>query len=146
MASMSGGPLDAGTSRRGDGNRATDDVVRILVDDVRVFRDGRPCFVVTDVQAAIELLEGMRPVVVDELWLDYDLGGGATSLELVNYLVAAAARGEFVPVARIHVHSSNVLGAFEITKMLRAAGYLVEREYNKMLWTRRGGLPTDNEI
>lgn len=114
------------------------DFVRVLVDDVRSFRDDRACHIVRTAIGAIELLRQLElDGIIDELWLDYDLGGGSTILPVVSWLVEASAQVDPLPVRRIRVHSSNVVGAFKITGMLRAAGYQVEREYNRMLWTRQ---------
>jgi hypothetical protein len=107
----------------------------VLVDDVRSFGDGRPCRIARTSAEAIALLEALRYVTIDELWLDHDLGGGLTVVPLVDYMVDAAQRGNPTHVRSIFVHSKNVGGAHRITVALRAAGYEVEGSFNLGIWT-----------
>src|SRR6478736_653193 len=53
-------------------------ILRVLVDDVRDFKDGRAAVVLrtsADAVAYVQALDGRR---VDELWLDHDLVGDDT--------------------------------------------------------------------
>jgi hypothetical protein len=107
----------------------------VLVDDVRSFRDGRACRIARSPKAALDLLAELRDVAIDELWLDYDLGGDVTVLPVVDHLLEAAEAGRPISIRRVRVHSSNSRGAWQIVNLLRKAGYPVERDYNRAIWT-----------
>jgi hypothetical protein len=111
------------------------DPLVVLVDDVRSFRDGRACRIARSAEAALELLTQLCDREVDELWLDFDLGGDTTVMPVVKHLVEAAHAGRPVPIRRVRVHSSNSRGAHRIVILLRQAGYPVERDYNRAIWT-----------
>jgi len=68
---------------------------------------------------------------IDQLWLDYDLGGGYTTEALVDWLVEKAKATYAYPfykyVKEIIVHSANPVGSIRITQKLMAAGYVVYR-------------------
>lgn len=118
---------------RGLQSRAVTGVV-LLVDDVRRFRDDRPCVVATNPDDAVSALREHRSGGLDELWLDHDLGrhpdGRArTVMPVVEELVQAAADGGPYPVRRILIHSSNPAGALAIRRGLEGAGYTVERHH-----------------
>jgi len=109
-------------------------ILRVLVDDVRDFKDGRPAVVLrtsADAIAYVRALDGRR---VDELWLDHDLVGDDTVQPLVDLLVADAVRGRPLSVARIWVHSSNIREGHRVVQELEAAGYPVQRNYAANLW------------
>lgn len=109
-------------------------VLRVLVDDVRVFRDGREALLARTSAEALSLLRALDGRFVDELWLDHDLVGDDTVQPLVDHLVARAAAGEPLPVGRIHVHSANVRAGHRVNAELLAAGYPSRRSFVAGLW------------
>lgn len=113
----------------------TDEPLVILVDDVRIFADGRPSVVAQTAAAAITLLTSFAGRRIAELWLDYDLFD-ATSEPVVDHLEDAAAAGTPVDIGVILVHSSRIVEALAITHRLRAAGYTARREYSAGIWAR----------
>ena len=82
--------------------------LRVLVDDVRDFKDGRAAVVLRTSADAVAYVQGLHGRWVDELWLDHDLVGEDTVQPLVDLLVADAAHGRPLRVGRIWVHSSNI--------------------------------------
>lgn len=108
--------------------------LRVLVDDVRVFRDGREALVARTSAEALTLLESLGGRRIDELWLDHDLVGDDTVQPLVDLLVAQAASGSPVPVGTILVHSANVRAGHRITVELAAAGYRAKRSFVAGMW------------
>jgi hypothetical protein len=127
--------MDVATHRTGKTRAVEAEPLVVLVDDVRSFRDGRACRIARSAEAALQLLAEMRDCPIDELWLDYDLGGDTTVLPVVQHLVDAALAGQPIRVGRVRVHSSNSSGAHQIVALLRRAGYPVERDYNRAIWT-----------
>jgi hypothetical protein len=107
----------------------------VLVDDVRDFRDGRPCLVARSTEAALQVLADLRDRRIDELWLDYDLGAGATVTPVVDHLERMAALGTPQDVALIIVHTRNVVGGLAVRTRLADAGYRVERSWRLGFWT-----------
>ena len=120
-----GGSADAG---------AGPEVLRVLVDDVRAFKDGRAAVVLRTSAAALAYLQGLAGRWIDELWLDHDLIGEDTVQPLVDLLVAEATQGRPVRVGRIWVHSSNIREGHRVVQELEAAGYRVQRSYAANLW------------
>lgn len=113
---------------------AASDVQRVLVDDVRDFKDGRPAVVLRSSAAAVAYLRTLTGRRVGELWLDHDLVGDDTVQPLVDLLVADAVSGHPLAVGRIWVHSSNIREGHRIVQELEAAGYPVRRSYAANLW------------
>lgn len=107
----------------------------VLVDDVRSFRDGRPCRVARSSTAALELLRTLRGERIDELWLDHDLVGDDTIWPVVRLLESAHLDGEPLDVGVIHVHASRPGAAHQVLVSLRRAGYHALRSNNPRLWT-----------
>lgn len=115
--------------------RAPEPVLRVLVDDVRDFKDGREAVVLRTSAEAVAHLQCLHGQRVDELWLDHDLAGDDTVQPLVDLLVADAANGRPLWVSRIWVHSSNIREGHRIVQELHAAGYPVQRSYAANLWS-----------
>ena len=109
-------------------------VLRVLVDDVRDFKDGRSAVVLRTSREAVDYVARLGDRRIDELWLDHDLVGDDTVQPLVGHLVAAAASGRPVPVDRNLVHSSNIRAGHRVVQELAAAGYRVERSFAANLW------------
>lgn len=55
--------------------------------------------------------------VIDELWLDHDLGGDNSTFPTVDYISELASQDEFV-VRQAYVHSMNPYAAFAIVRQL----------------------------
>lgn len=108
----------------------------VLVDDTRAFRDRRPHLQVRRGHDAVELLHAVGDRHIDELWLDYDLFGGTTSVAAVDHLVARAEHGNGLRVNVIEVHSARLPEALHITQRLRRAGYRARRCHVQGIWTR----------
>ena len=108
----------------------------VLVDDVRSFRDGRPCHVVRSAAAAVELLRGLRGQRLDELWLDHDLAGGDTVSPVVRLLEDAYLEGRPPDIEVVHVHASRSGAAHQVLVSLRRAGYTAIRNSDRRVWTR----------
>lgn len=92
------------TGRRGEGIR---DMLIVLVDDLRDFRDGRPAVVLRSSIEALDYLNTHPTGLVDELWLDHDLGPGDDIRPVVTVLERLAFQGTPFPVQRIYVHTAN---------------------------------------
>lgn len=113
-----------------------DDPLIVLVDDVRVFKDGRAQVVARSVDEALDALDRLNDRRIDELWLDYDIVGG-TSQPVVDRLVRMAGVGHPLDIGLILVHSSRVPEGLHVTQELAHAGYRAERNYAQGIWTRR---------
>jgi hypothetical protein len=99
---------------------------RLVIDDARTFafdafyaRSSR-----AGIAALTSLTEQREPL--DELWLDYHLGGGDHGGLVVDWLVAHAV--EAVPlIGVVWCHSSDGYAANLMLRALNAAGYTAER-------------------
>lgn len=65
----------------------------VLIDDVRRFRDGRPCVVARTSAAGLAVLDELCESRIDDLWLDHDLGGEDTIWPIIRLLEDAHLRG-----------------------------------------------------
>lgn len=110
--------------------------VTVLIDDTRDFKDHRPALVARTSSDALTLLASLNEQRIDELWLDYDLIGDDTAQPVVDHLVACAVAGQPIDVARINVHSSNIIDGHRICAELDTAGYLARRSFAANLWVR----------
>jgi hypothetical protein len=100
----------------------------VLVDDVRSFRDNRPCRLARSSVDGVALLHELRAHHIDELWLDHDLQGEDTIWPVVHLLDDAALAGEPFDVGIVYVHASRAGPAHEVVVSLRRAGYRVVRQ------------------
>ncbi len=111
----------------------------LVVDDCRNF-PASPTDEVHTVrtsQAALQFLglhSGVR-TRIDELWLDFDLGGIFGRLELYDtampvalYLAECSYYGDPYPVNEIIIHSSNPVGSEAMLQTLCRFGYNVRRQ------------------
>jgi hypothetical protein len=89
-----------------------DPPMRVLVDDVRSFLDAQPCVVYRSSVDAVIGLRGLAGagVVVDELWLDHDLGGGDTIPPVLALLDELDHAGRRLAVNRALIITSNPVG------------------------------------
>ena len=106
--------------------------MRVLVDDVRSFLDARPCVVYRSSVDAVIGLRGLAGagVVVDELWLDHDLGGGDTIRPVLALLDELDHAGWRLAVTRAVIITSNPVGGNVIRRALTRLGYDHERLYS----------------
>jgi hypothetical protein len=105
-------------------------MLRVLVDDVRSFRDQRECLVARSSASAVELLRSLAPQRIDELWLDHDLVGDDTIWPVVELLITRP-----LEVGAVVVHAARSGPAMRVLAALRAAGYAVRRDYDLRIWT-----------
>lgn len=108
--------------------------VVLLIDDVRRFRDNRPCLLARTPDEGLELLRAHLTRPIDELWLDHDLGWTSdgrrrTVMPVVAELVRAAAASERYQIGQILIHSANPAGAVAIRRALVSAGYVAIFHY-----------------
>jgi hypothetical protein len=108
----------------------------VLVDDVRMFKDGRAQVVAQSVDEALDALDRLHDKRIDELWLDYDIVGG-TSQPVVDRLVTMAEHGVPADIGMVFVHSARVPEGLHVTQTLVRAGYRAERNYALGIWSRR---------
>lgn len=108
----------------------------VLVDDVRMFKDGRARVVVQSADEALDALDRFHDKRIDELWLDYDIVGG-TSQPVVDRLVTLAEHGFPADIGKVIVHSARIPEGLQITQALVEAGYRAERNYAQGIWSRR---------
>lgn len=116
--------------------------MKLLVDDLRSFVDPTDTVVARSSAAANMWLDKNQGCVIDELWLDYDLGGFDTGMEVVKWL-ALQFTGE---VKKVIVHSTHP-HADRMVAGLEAVGIPVERlklgfmaERDVFIW-----IPPDHE-
>lgn len=112
--------------------------VVLLIDDIRRFRDNRPCLLARTPDEGLDLVRAHRLQGIDELWLDHDLGWTPdgqrrTVMPVVAELVRAAATSEPYRIGRILIHSANPAGALAIRRALESAGYAVVR-HHALIW------------
>lgn len=106
----------------------------VLIDDVRSFRDARPCLVARSSQAGVAVLDQLRDQRIDDLWLDHDLVGDDDIWPVIRLLEEAAEAGRPFDISRLHVHASRSLPAHQMKVALRRAGYRPERSYDLRMW------------
>jgi hypothetical protein len=109
----------------------------VLVDDVRGFKDERAALVVCSWQEALTLLDQLGNARIDDLCHDYDLGGDDTIRPVVHWMVQLASTGSPRRVGQIHIHSASVDGGHWMRLELKAAGYLVIRNFALGMWTHQ---------
>lgn len=104
-------------------------MLRVLVDDIRRFTDGRECILCRDSDDAVITLEHLRDAAtcVDELWLDYDLGGGRDVRPVLAALEKWSHEGQPLAVGRVLVHTSSSSGAALIKEACERLGYPARR-------------------
>lgn len=102
----------------------------IIVDDLRNFpfgpTDDGHTFRTSE--AALTWLQDdyamTRPAkVLDELWLDFDLGGDDTAMPIALWLAEVAYYGAPYPVEKIVIHSANPVGSEAMHQTLTRFGY-----------------------
>lgn len=107
----------------------------VLIDDVRRFRDDRPCVVARSSSDGVRLLNRLRESHIDELWLDHDLVGDDTIWPVVRLLEDAHLAGHPFSVGVVKIHASRSGPAHEMGISLRRAGYSTERSYGLRIFT-----------
>ena len=109
----------------------------VLVDDTRAFADGRDCLVARSSAAGVELLQHLRGVRIDQLWLDHDLCGDDDVWPVVRLLEDAHLAGEPYDVGVVYVQASRPGPAYRISVSMRRLGYRTERPFDLRTWKRR---------
>jgi hypothetical protein len=107
------------------GTESGEHAVRVLLDDLRVFTTERDddivCRDITQAELTVLAVHHLDRVI-DELYLDHDLGPNGTTTPFVDWLEDNA--GDYVPhVARIIICSSNPAAVAKFVPSLRKAGY-----------------------
>lgn len=118
-------------------------MLRVLIDDVRRFVDDRPCVVYRNSADAICGLREMAQAgtVVNELWLDHDLGGQDTIRPVLSLLDELDHFGHRLNVGKAIIITSNPAGGNVIRLALTRLGYEFER-----LYTLRGVLTAHRAV
>ncbi|MFF4152761.1 cyclic-phosphate processing receiver domain-containing protein [Streptomyces sp. NPDC001651] len=75
----------------------------------------------------VRLLQEHRDTLIDELWLDHDLGGDDSILPVVTLLEEAAFDGRPFQIGTVYVHSANPIGAETVVRSLTRWNYQVRR-------------------
>ncbi|MFD6284984.1 cyclic-phosphate processing receiver domain-containing protein [Streptomyces sp. NPDC060205] len=75
----------------------------------------------------VKLLQEHRDTLIDELWLDHDLGGDDSILPVVTLLEEAAFNGRPFRIGMVYVHSANPTGAETVVRSLTRWNYQVRR-------------------
>jgi hypothetical protein len=109
--------------------------LRVLIDDVRRFRDGRTCLVARSSSDGVALLRDLTSRRIDELCLDHDLVGDDTIWPVVRLLDDASLAGRPFDVGTVHVHASRSGPAHNMLVSLRRAGYTVNRPSDPRVFT-----------
>ena len=73
------------------------------------------------VSQALATLDRLSLDPIDELWLDFDLGNGATVQPVLDALVARHKAGQPVAIGIVYVHTASAVGAHTIKSALRPA-------------------------
>ncbi len=104
-------------------------MLTVLVDDDRDFIDRREAVVLRTSAHALAALSRIREegAVIDELWLDHDLGGDDTVMPVVDMMAELGFYATPYPVRRVYIHSMNRVGAERMTRSLLHYGYNVTR-------------------
>jgi len=100
-------------------------MLTVLIDDDRDFIVSRPRIAL---RSSAEALDGLRRIrdegqVIDELWLDHDLGGDDRVMPVIDWLAELAFNDDPYPVRRVYVHSMNREGADTMMRSLTHYGY-----------------------
>lgn len=111
-------------------------MVTLLVDDTRLFKDGRPAVVARTSDEAVAALRTIGSEPIDELWLDYDLLFDTTSQPFVDHLLALAAAGQPPTIGTLWVHTSQIYDGRRLVDDLGRAGYPARRSYAARMWVR----------
>ncbi|WP_394436962.1 cyclic-phosphate processing receiver domain-containing protein [Streptomyces sp. SGAir0957] len=99
--------------------------VILAVDDLRALPQATR--IARTSREGVRLLREHRDVVIDELWLDHDLGGDDSIMPVVTVLEEAAFQGSPFRIGTVFVHSANPIGAETVVRSLTHWGYRVRR-------------------
>jgi hypothetical protein len=101
-------------------------VTRVVIDDLRSHPDG--AMYLRSSQSALAWLRENPETVIDELWLDHDLGGLDTIREVVLYLEQLCFEGTPRMIGHIIVHTGNAVGGeWVMSSNLLKANYQMVR-------------------
>ncbi len=68
-----------------------------------------------------------RDSLIDELWLDHDLGGDDSIMPVVTLMEEAAFDGRPFRIGTVFVHSANPIGSETVVRSLTRWNYQVRR-------------------
>jgi hypothetical protein len=111
-------------------------MLTVLVDDTRLFKDGRSAVVARTSGEAIAVVDAIGTLPIDELWLDYDLLFDTTSQPFVDHLLSLAAAGQPPTIGTLWVHTSQIRDGRHLVEELARAGYPARRSYAANMWIR----------
>lgn len=82
----------------------------LLLDDERSFNDDREALVARSTDEAIELTDDL--CALDELWLDFVLGGSDSTTDFLGHLVRRQHNGNPLELRKVFIHTSawNAVG------------------------------------
>lgn len=89
-------------------NPSVEAMVTLLVDDTKLFKDGRDAAVARTSDDAIAALARIGTHPIDELWLDYDLLFGITSQPFDDRLLVLAASASPSAIGTVSGHTSQI--------------------------------------
>lgn len=102
----------------------------IVVDDERTF-DMKAGIIVhcRDAEIGQQVICNFEEyrLVIDELWLDHDLGENKSIVVLVDWLCERSFNDDKVNIGTVYVHSQNPIGAQAMVRTLDRYGYNVVR-------------------
>jgi len=110
-------------------------VETVLIDDVRRFRDGRPCLIARSSAAGVKLLEQLHRQRIEHLWLDHDLAGDDTIWPVVHLLESAALSDQPFDIGTIHIHAARSGPAHRMGVSLRRVSHPTSRSNDVRMWT-----------
>jgi hypothetical protein len=104
----------------------------VLIDDIRSFRDSRPCLIARSSASGVQLLESLRDRRIEELWLDHDLVGEDTIWPVIRFLEESR-----LDIGIAHIQAARSGPANRMGISLRRVGYDVQRSTDLSLWVNR---------
>lgn len=111
-------------------------ITTVLIDDVRRFRDARPCLTARSSVDGVALLHALHGQRIEHLWLDHDLSGNDDIWPVIRMLEDAFLAGEPFDRGVVHVHASRSGPAHRLGISMRRLGCAVERPTDPRIFTR----------
>lgn len=101
----------------------------VVIDDERTFKHDGEVTYLRSSAAALDWFARWYTAVwfspedqlIDELWLDHDLGGDDTIVSVGKFLKALSLK-HTLPIRRIYVHSQNPVGGSDVVDIVRSVG------------------------
>lgn len=98
---------------------------RLVIDDQREFDDGREAVYAKTSTEGIEALQS-NPVL-DELWLDHDLGWGDTIMPVINLMLEMFHNDTPFEIGTVFIHTYNPAGERGMRASMERMGYDFKR-------------------